>query len=105
MHTTAPIAGKRHNAMVKAINKRNLAIRTNYPVLAAEDWVQTGMELGEVLLWWNAGVFDPASAKQLKSASVSPSLMASTGTVLGHRHSTGEKTTQDVIEALKKWEG
>jgi hypothetical protein len=103
MHTVNQIASKRFNAMLKAINKRNHAIRTDYPVTAAAEWVQT-CELGEAIRWWNAGVFAAAAAMELRRANVSPSLMATTGTNLGHRHSTGDLTTQDVIEALKNRE-
>jgi len=102
MQTIEQIADRRFRSMLAGIKKRNLKIRTEYPVIAAQEWLES-CDLDEAIRWWNAGVFDAACANVLRRASVNPSRLASaSGTLLGHRFSDGDLSLCDVMEALKR---
>ena len=104
MQTIEHIANRRFKSMLAGIKKRNLAICTEHPITAAQEWLEF-CDLDEAIRWWNAGVFAPHEAGVLKRASISPSRLASaSGTLLGHRFCSGDLSLHDVIEALKRHE-
>lgn len=102
MQTAEQIERRRGQAMVAAVK---LAIRTDDPERAAKAWIDAGFVPDTVVLWWRAGCSDPSRAAELRSAGISASrLMSASGAAFGHRHASGDMSTCDVIEALKRYE-